>query len=325
MKKILIISPPFFGYYDDVANEMRRQGAEVDWIDDRPSTTILFKSLSKISYRTVQLEINQYFREVINTVSSKQYDAIFVLGGMSWCFDAEQTKDLKEASKSQLVFYLWDTIGNCQRVREVIKEFDAVLSFDPDDCTKYGLVFLPLFYSFNPPAFRQKMQYEYDACFIGSVHQVSKFKKIKELVDRVALAGGRVFTHYYIPSRSAALLRQLQFREYRGVNLTTRALSRSETLNIYSSSRTLIDSPQGGQRGLTIRSIESVGMNRRLLTANSSVKQYDIYSTGNVIVDDGTSDISQVFADPVCYPEEMRCQYSIKCWVSKVFELMGEL
>lgn len=318
--RILMLAPPFFGYCDDVAAEMRRQGVEVDLMSDRPSDGVAFKSLAKVSYGLVQPLINRHFDEVLTKVRETRYDAIFALGGMSWCFDLLQARRLGEKSGAKMALYLWDSAENCQRADAAAPAFDSVLSFDPLDCKRYGFKFLPLFYTFDPPSFPSGKPYEYDACFVGSVHQVSKFLRVKSMVDRLEAAGARVLKHYYIPSRSAAVLRRAQVPEYREVELTTQPLSREETLVAYARSRALIDSPQAGQRGLTIRTIESVGMNRKLVTANVGVRSYDFFAFGNVIVDDGKVDISPAMSDPEPYPDVIRNSYSVRTWVGRVLE-----
>lgn len=322
MSRVLMLAPPFFGYHEDVTAEMRRRGVEADRVDDRPSDGVAFKSLSKISYGLVQPLVDRHFEEVLARVREVRYDAVFALGGMSWCFSLAQTERLREESGARLVLYLWDSVENCQRAGVAAPAFDSVLSFDPLDCERYGFEFLPLFYAFEPPAFPPGTPYEYDACFVGSVHQVSKFLRVKSIVDRLEAAGACVLKHYYVPSRSVAALRRAQVADYREVELTTRTLSRAETLSAYAKSRVLVDSPQAGQRGLTIRTIESVGVNRRLVTANVEVRNYDFFASGNVVVDDGVSDLSFVIADPVPYPNKVRDAYSVSAWVGRVLEAM---
>lgn len=321
--RVLMLAPPFFGYHEDVAAEMRRRGVEVDRMDDRPSDGVAFKSLARVSYGLVQPLVDRHLEAVLDRVRSVRYDAVFALGGMSWCFDLGQTERLKEESGARLTLYLWDSAENCQRAGAAARAFDSVLSFDPLDCERHGFEFLPLFYAFEPPVFPPRAPYEYDACFVGSVHQVSKFLRVKSIVDRLEAEGARVLKHYYVPSRSAAALRRAQVPEYRGVELTTRPLSRAETLAAYARSRALVDSPQAGQRGLTIRTIESVGMNRRLVTANAGVRAYDFFASGNVVVDDGSPDLSSAIADPAPYPDEVRAAYSVRSWVGRVLEAMG--
>ena len=325
MSRVLMLAPTFFGYHKAVVAEMRHRGVEVDQMDDRPNEGVVFKSISRVSYRLVQPLIDRHFEAVLTRLRNNRYDAVFVLGGMSWCFGLEQTRRLAEESGARMVLYLWDSIRNCQRAGEAASAFDSVLSFDPADCIQFGFNFLPLFYAFETPAFPPDASYEYDACFVGSVHQVTKFLKVKSIVDRLEAEGARVFKYYYVPSHSVATLRRAQVPEYRKVDLTTNPLTRDETLAVYALSRSLVDSPQEGQCGLTIRTIESVGMNRRLVTTNAGVRSYDFFEFGNVAVDDGSVDISCVMDDPTPYPNSIRQSYSVRKWVGRILEEMGLL
>lgn len=324
MTRILLIAPPFFDYYSDVIKQLKRFGFEVDWLNDRPSNSTLFKSLTRISYNLAEPNIDKYLNKIIRIIKSKNYDAIFALGGMSWCFNAEQTQKLRQATNAPFVRYLWDSVENCQRILDSSNMFDKVFSFDRKDCSQFGYEFLPLFYSFDTSEYSSIESYKYDACFIGSVHQISKFKHVKFIVDKLRKKGANVFTYYYMPSKFAICLRKLQDSVYQNVELTTKSLSREQTLRIYSLSKALIDSPQSQQHGLTIRSIESLGMNRRLITVNSDIKNYDFFRYGNISVVSG-DDIPFPIKDPIGYPEEIRKKYSISNWLNVILRSIGVL
>ena len=52
------------------------------------------------------------------------------------------------------------------KVKRIINQFDSVFTFERDDAEKWGVTFLPLFYS---PRFDNKHEHslKYDLCFIG--------------------------------------------------------------------------------------------------------------------------------------------------------------
>ena len=84
----------------------------------------------------------------------------------------------------------------------------------------------------------------------------------------------------------------------------------------------MIDSPQEGQGGLTMRTIETFGAKRRLITSNPAVKDYDLYRIGNVLVCDGgeVPDARFVMADPAEVPTGLYEKYSISSWVDCLLE-----
>ena len=324
MTRVLLIAPPFFGYFRDIAEEFEKLGFAVDYVQDRPSNGVVFKSLGRISYGLVQKSIDSHFATLLSRLRERSYDLVFFVGGMSICFTRKQVEELRNASGAVFGLYLWDALGNCQRVRDYTDLFDFVFSFEPGDCDERTIRFLPLFYVDDyaqVPAVPEG-GFDFDACFIGSVHQVSKFENVKRMVDVLEANGARVFCHYYMPSRLAALLRGATHRVYRGADLKFESLGRREIVQIYAHSRTVIDSPQGGQGGLTMRTMEALGAKRRLITANPAVKEYDFFRFGNVMVCEGGNMPDATFAasDPVEIPRNIYKRYSISSWLDRLLQ-----
>lgn len=281
--KVLLIAPSFFGYRDSVAAELRRQGEEVVVMNDRPSESTLFKSLGKVSYGLVDAAIDRYSCDIARIASRGDFARVIYMGGMSFCFSRKQMERIRSASSAFFVAYLWDSLANCQRFGESASYFDNVMSFDPGDCVR-GVTLRPLFYrdALSSAGPKTEDEFEYDACFIGTVHQVSKFKTVLKVCDGLESEGLRVFKYFYIPGRTTALLRSFSDWAYWGNNLQFEPIDPGKLKYVYEHSRSIIDAPQKGQRGLTMRSIESVGLKRKLITANQDVLNYDFAGEGRV-------------------------------------------
>ena len=320
MSRVLLIAPSFFGYHKDITDELAARGYEVDYMPDRPSESVLFKSLGRINYSIVNHSINRYCDILCEMVSNSDYALVLFVGGMSICFSRKQIERLRDNSSAAFGLYLWDSLSNCQRIGDSIDLFDFVYSFEPNDCKLNGISFLPLFYTkeYSEVANMPHKGFSYDACFIGSVHQVSKFENIKRIVEKLESEGATVYCHYYMPSHSVALLRQIKDPIYKDTTFKYDALGRRDIARIYAASRTVIDSPQAGQSGLTMRTLETLGARRRLVTANTAVKQYDFYDYGNVFVctNDELPDMSFVGSDPNPLPSEVYERYSISSWLN---------
>ena len=286
MPKVLLIAPSFFGYRDRVKAKFVEMGFEVDVADDRPSEGVAFKSLGKLSYKLVDPSISRYADSVRQRVKAGGYDRVVYMGGMSFCFTPEQMRWIKESSTAVFSAYLWDSLENCQRISSCIELFDRVSSFEPLDCMDGRISLRPLFYSdayAEVPLFPQG-GFEYDACFIGSVHQPSKFHAVRRICDWLESRGLRVFRYFYMPSASVLALRKAADVMYRGVEFQGVPLPMERVLEVLAKSKAVIDSPQKGQRGLTIRTVEAVGARRKLITTNPDVANYDFFSEGNVAI-----------------------------------------
>ena len=94
MASILVMGPSFFGYRDMVAAEFKRMGHAVNTINDRPSESVMFKSLGRISYRLVDSEIAAYAKKVEEIIAESQFDFVVYLSGMSFWFTFSQPQSI---------------------------------------------------------------------------------------------------------------------------------------------------------------------------------------------------------------------------------------
>lgn len=317
--RILLMAPTFFGYRDRVRDELSHLGHDVECVDDRPSESVSFKSLAKISYRLIDRQIAEYAMSLREKVAAGEYDLLLFMGGMSFCFTRDQFSSIKSASNARFVAYLWDAFNNCERFGACRDLFDIIYSFEPSDCERYGLKLRPLFFSgaYDGLPLVPDGGFTYDACFIGSVHQPSKFEAISSICDNFESQGLRVFRFFFMPSKSAAALRRLTNPAYRGVEFSFESLPAEKVAEIYARSKAIIDSPQAGQRGLTMRTLETIGAHRKLITANPDAVFYDFASKGDVAVWRGEGSIPPDFFETPyrVLPDEVYRGYSIETFV----------
>ncbi len=317
--RILLMAPTFFGYRDRVRDELSHLGHDVECVDDRPSESVSFKSLAKISYRLIDRQIAKYAMSLREKVAAGDYDLLLFMGGMSFCFTRDQFSSIKSASNARFVAYLWDAFNNCERFGASRDLFDDIYSFEPSDCERYGLRFRPLFFSgaYDGLPLVPEGGFTYDACFIGSVHQPSKFEAISSICDNLESRGLRVLRFFFMPSKSAAALRRLTNPAYRGVEFSFESLPAEKVAEIYTHSKAIIDSPQAGQRGLTMRTLETIGAHRKLITANPDAVFYDFASKGDVAVWRGEGSIPPDFFETPyrVLPDEVYRGYSIETFV----------
>lgn len=324
--RILLIAPTFFGYRDLVKEELAKLGHDVVCVNDRPSESVAFRSLAKMSYTIVDRRISEYAIKLRDFIAGSHFDLVIYMGGMSFCFTRQQFQEIRGASDVRFVAYLWDAFKNCQRFSECLGFFDEVYSFEPVDCEQHDLKFRPLFYSdiCRTVAPENKVEhFDYDACFIGSVHQPSKFRSVNAICNQLEAQGYRVFRYFYMPPKSTALQRKIVEPCYRGHSFEFTPLSFEEVVDVYARSRCIIDSPQSGQSGLTMRTLETVGVQRKLITTNADVMHYDFAQMGDVLLyRQGMSISDEFFAHEYhTLPEDMYNSYSLETFTKT---LLGE-
>jgi len=63
-RKILFISPAFFGYEKEIRTELLKRGDEVDFFDERPKNTTITKALIRVNPKLISKITRQYYRKV---------------------------------------------------------------------------------------------------------------------------------------------------------------------------------------------------------------------------------------------------------------------
>lgn len=293
--KLLLIMPRFFNYPELIIEELNGMGYDVDFFDDRPSTNAWVKAAIRINKSLIGAYIQKYFEEMMKTVRGKVYDVVFLISGQSLSFSEEMIKEIKDCQpKAKFILYQWDSQTNFPYIKKIQKFFDKCYSFDRRDIQETpDLKFLPLFYSriYEKIGSRNKRDIKYDFCFVGTAHP-KKYKFIKMMSEQLIRAYPNQFIYYYFPSRLVFFYRKIMNSELRHAKYSEfhfDSLSGKRMVDIYSESKCVLDSAQAGQLGLTIRVLEALGAQKKLITTNEDVVNYDFYREENIYVYNGKS------------------------------------
>ena len=325
---LLLIMPNFFEYPQIIKEELEDMGYDVDFFDDRPSTNAWVKAAIRVNPRLIKTYIKQYFEKMMLTVSNKVYDIVFLISGQSLSFDADMIAKVKESQpNAKFILYQWDSLKNFPHIGTVWKYFDKRYSFDKSDCNANpGLFFLPLFYSrkYEELGTTKDMYFKYDFCFVGTAHP-KKYKFINMMSAQLKSIYPKRYIYFFFPSPIVYFYRKFKNPELKKAHYKEfhyKPLSGDEVYKIFADSRCVLDSPQDGQLGLTIRVFEALGAKKKLITTNEDVKNYDFYMPENIYVYDGDIDFEHVFfKNP--YKEIERNiyeKYSLRNWLKELIK-----
>lgn len=325
--KLLLIMPRFFNYPELISDELNHMGYEVDFFDDRPSTNAWVKAAIRINKNIIYAYIKKYFNEIMKTVRSKKYDVVFLISGQSLSFSEDMISEIKRCQpQARFVLYQWDSQTNFPYIKRVQKFFDKCYSFDKRDIDETpSLKFLPLFYSKTYEEIGKgntDKDYKYDFCFVGTAHP-QKYKFINMMSEQLKQVYPNQFIYYYFPSPIVYFYRKIMNKELRGAKYKEfhyTPLKEKEMDEVYKSSRCVLDSPQAGQCGLTIRVLEALGAKKKLITTNKDVVNYDFYCPENIYVYEGKIDMNNVFwgAEYKEIDEKIYKKYSLKNWIKEI-------
>ena len=324
--KLLLIMPNFFNYPQLISEELNNLGYEVDYFDDRPSTNPWVKAAIRINKNILSHYISNYFNKVMETVSSKKYDVVFLISGQSLSFSEEMIQQLKnKQSDAKFVLYQWDSQINFPYIKSVQHFFDKIYSFDRRDVEENSYIkFLPLFYSreYEKMGEKPKDSFKYDFCFVGTAHP-KKYKYVTEMSSQLRKVYPKQFIYFFYPSRIVFIYRKIMNKELRKAHMKEfhyTPLKGKEMHDTYVNSRCVLDSAQAGQLGLTIRVIEALGANKKLITTNEDIINYDFYRPENIYLYNGRFDLDNVFfkSNYVSIDEKIYKKYSLRCWLQEI-------
>lgn len=319
-KQILFLAPRFFSYENEIAEEMRRRGAHVDWLPDRPFDTPLMTAVTRLHPQSILPIADKIYRRQLNKWGRKKYDLVFVLNGQTLSRDllAELRIDLPN---TRFILYMWDSIKNRASSAEKFDLFDECLSFDPSSVELYGMRLRPLFFA---PSFESKCIFEpqYHISFIGTAH-TDRYSIISS-IDSALQPDIRRFWYLYLQARWVYAVYLFANRSFQGANFNDfrfKPLPYSAVTDIFRKSRAILDIEHPGQTGLTMRSFETLGAEKKLVTTNPGVRELPFYSEQNIQVIDrsnpllDTDFLHSPYApvDPFIYD-----RYSLSGWLDEV-------
>lgn len=282
-KKILFIAPLTYDYHKVIKEKLEKLGAEVD---DFPEDTlsILFR-LTKIFNSKLHLSYKKLFTDkILKKASVNKYDFIFLIRG-DYLSNViiDQLKLMQKQAK--FVMYQWDSIKVFNYLH-LTKKFDKIFSFDRVDCKKYGFEYLPLFYDDNFMSLSKEKTNNKSILFIGSLHG-DRYKVLKKIDNYLTKNNIQTKFYFYIPFTS--FIKKILFNQkfkYESKYLIFIPMSKKKVLNLYKKSGFIIDIQNKDQDGLTMRSIETLGAGRKLITTNKSIKNDIFYNENDILVID---------------------------------------
>lgn len=290
-KKVLLFAPKFFGYETAITNKIKEKASECVFYDERANPSTFDKICIRLNYRTFLIKkIKAFYESIIGKYENNYFDYVIFLNPETITVDLLQRLKKKQ-SKAKFVLYMWDSFENKPHTKELIPFFDNKLSFNKDECAKFGFKFRPLFFideydvDKNPPA---ENKTDIDIGFIGTVHS-DRYKILKE-VETWAIQNGLKKSYYmFFPSK--ILFYKYKFQNLGKIKILKKdfhfnSLNSHQVKEFLERCKVVIDVQHPKQVGLTMRTIEMLGLKKKLITTNQDIKNYDFYNEDNICVID---------------------------------------
>lgn len=325
-KKILFLAPSFFGYENKIKLKMIEMGAIVDFYDVRSVTSAFEKALLKISPNIFTIKTIKYYDKILRENKGKDYDFVFIVKcDMISCQILDKIR--KNYNNAFFCLYLWDSIKNQPGIQAKFKYFDKVLSFDRMDTEKHkNIIFRPLFFLDDYRRTEKhpvENKYEFDLSFLGTIHS-DRFAIIKEINKICDKLGLNFFSFQHLQSDFIYYFYKILKNEFRDTSKNDFHYEKLDSVNIseiVDKSKVILDIQHPQQIGLTMRTIEMIGMNKKLITTNEDIKNYDFYDQQNILVINRKNiKIPKDFFDTEYRPIDKKTyeKYYIESWINDI-------
>lgn len=312
------------GYSNGIVKKMKEIGLEVDYFNDKPNDGVVCKTLGRYKVPFYDKVLEKYYEEIINRVEKKEYDYIWVLRG-EYTPIASLKLMKKKFPKAKLILYMWDSVVNYKTVEKIWPYFDKVMTFDRKDYLKYKdkLEFLPLYYYEDCIPKTKVSEKVYDIGFIGTGHgdRILIANEIKKQCEEKGLS---FYSFMFLPHKLVYFYNKITnpaFKHAKMSDFSYEKLPFEKVYEIYDQSKCVLDIESITQAGLTMRTIEIVGLHKKLITTNPDIVNYNFYNKNNIqlmdrkepVVDEAFINSSYVELDETIYK-----QYSLESWIRNI-------
>jgi hypothetical protein len=314
-KNVLFVAPKFHGYSNLIKEEMGNLGAKVI-LKHENSIGLTFRLLTKLGLS--DLYRKTFNKNLMSVLNNNVIDVLFIIRGEF--VTSTFLKEVKRSYKNiKVIMYQWDSVNNYD-YRELIAFTDNTFSFEKTDCKKLHIQYLPLFYDGKwrniPLISRTEVN---SVLFVGALHS-DRYELLLKLKDQ--LKDKKIITNFYLFTPFFTFVKKL-FQQKTSLKaleyITFKSISKNKLLQLYSKSAVIIDIHGSFQSGLTMRTIETLGASRKLITTNESILQEPFYREKNISIIDRNNpkiDMSIFSSDFVdCNIDNLQ----LKNWLAFIF------
>lgn len=321
---MIIIAPKFYGFDAEIHAALSSSCPSCNLYPEKPSLPFFFMQV--IVQKLPAFIYRIFFDNLVSKVaaSCNSAEAIIVIRGELW------TKEhlmllRKKFTGAKFFLYQWDASENLPNLMEQLPFFDRVYTFNPVDAGRLGLIAKPLFYKNSwreAIADSGSFSHKYKVAFIGTDHSdrhpfINRFKQVNGIDD------SDFFCHLYRSRWSFYFNKYLKG----GGNLSADhydfksfPLGEQDSIKAFLMSQAILDINPESQVGLSARTFEALALDKKLITTNRHIKDYDFYHPDNVFIVDRDNPVvpHEFFYREYVSPEDsILKRYSSSEWVKE--------
>lgn len=325
--RVLLVSPLTFSYHVAICEALEHLGFKPLWWNDKASASTFYKIALRLLPGITRRLTSRHFLAMIEQLPSDSIDHILIIKGEGLHPSAISHLRARQP-RATVGLYLWDSVENVKGVWGLLPFADVVASFDPVDAQKNGWKYRPLFARNVALSTADKAHKDFDWCFIGTIHS-DRHRVISRLRHAMgAGVPGFVFAYFQSPMilRIRKLFDWTLWSAPTGT-LSTTPMPAAEVAQVIARSRAVLDVEHPRQRGLTMRTIETLLTGKKLLTTNEHLLACDLFHPSRAkVIDRNAPEIDRDFLDAPVAPvtEALRARYTCEAWVRELLDMQIE-
>lgn len=323
--KICIISFDYWNYDHHIVKKLQEKGIDASHINmgaykyknfgERASNAISKIFLNK---NIKHIKRQEYVLSALKKLGPQ--DQILVLNPHT--LDYKTIKQIKSYTP-YLISYLYDNLERFP-VEEKLELFDKVYSFEDKDVKKYGFEKITNYnYLSEQPIQAEEIENDlfyitsYDKRRIKLLRKLAAHLSTLQVRSKIIVVGKQIWKeklrNFILRPKGASLI------EYR-----KKPIDNQSVLNEYKKSKAIIDLMREGQEGLSFRVFEAMALEKKIITDNPCIIDYDLYTTQNILyIDKNLSNLDTSFLDSPykALSSDIYERYTLDAWLQKIFNL----
>lgn len=217
-------------------------------------------------------------------------------------FESLYNKKISKTIKKQnpnckVIIYFWNHINNTNKYILKDTNIDEFWTFDKEDAIKYKMKYNPQFYT-----------------------KMIILNNKKNIINDIVFLGRPKDRKNYILNIARLLKKQKLRLNFKIIENEKEFIKYDKYLDMVSESKCILDYNQDGQSGLTLRPMEALFFEKKLITNNRDIKNYDFYNPSNIFIlgENNIEDIKEFINKPYEKVEQKIIDYyDFEQWLSR--------
>lgn len=230
-------------------------------------------------------------------------------------------REIRNYTKKNIA-YLYDSVLR-NPSKHLLHFFDTVFSFDDEDVKKFGFCKITNYnyLSYLPV---EKQHPKFDLFYITS-YEKTRLKRLDFLIEKLNPLSIKFETIIAGKKSWKNQIFQLFNRKNRGIlKFRLKNIPQKSLPNYYKNTKVMLDLQREHQEGLSFRIFEAMALEKKIITDNSAIKNYNFYNSENILIlNDDFSNLEKSFfeSDYQKLSKEIYYQYTLDNWVKTVFDI----